>query len=252
MAASHPLPTHSFQPSCFLTLPAEIRISIYQFIFFDSWIQIETLKRLGEHGWSWRDIRRVGNCKRHQILLSCRHFYREARAMWYASTIWDFNSLTVRPFLDASNIRPYLTCIKYVHLRDVHDLTQLWPGLLPSLRYVVAGKVNLIPWINGKSFEDMGVEETLRIVKSHLFGDKNVKTRIWNYLYHDGEGQKFLRKRSFCLHFRIDIDHFWPNGHNLDSQRSRTPTTWRFLVDLDSNTVEKHMVGPVHPRTSAD
>jgi hypothetical protein len=165
--------------------------------------------------------------------------------MWYSSTTWDFSSLTVRPFLDAANARSYLACIKYVQLRDVHDLTQLWPGLLPSLRYVVAGTGVAKSRVDRKSFEDMGVEETFQIVRNYLFREKEVKTRICAYLYHDGEGQKFPRKRSFCLHFRISIVHYPPRGRNTRSRSTPTPTIWSFLVDLDANTIEKHSLGAV-------
>jgi hypothetical protein len=240
----------SLPPCRFLTLPAETRVSIYEFIFLDNCVQIKTKKRLWEVGWSWREIHRVGCCQRHQILLTCRQCYREGRGMWYSSTTWDFSSLTVRPFLDAANARPYLACIKYVQLRDVHDLTQLWPGLLPSLRYVVAGTGVAKYRVDRKSFEDMGVEEIFQIVRNYLFREKEVKTRICAYLYHDGEGQKFPRKRSFCLHFRISIVHYPPRGHNTRSQTTPPPppppTIWSFLVDLDANTVEKRSLGAVH------
>lgn len=235
----------SLQPYRFLTLPAEVRVSIYGFIFLDNCVQIKTKKGLLEAGWSWREIRRVGCCERHQILLTCRQCYREGRGMWYSSTTWDFFSLTVRPFLDAANARSYLACIKYVQLRDVHDLTQLWPGLLPSLRYVVAATGCAKSWLGGKSFEDMSVEETFQIVRNCLFKEKEVKTRICAYLYHDGEGQKFPRKRSFCLQFRISIVHYLPSRRDTHSHTDPTPTLWSFLVDLDSNTVEKRSLGAV-------
>jgi hypothetical protein len=246
MAASLPLPAPPFQQSRFLNLPAEIRVSIYEFIFLDSWVQIETEKGVREYGWSWRNIRRVVHCARHQILLSCQHCYREARGIWYASTIWDFNSLTVRPFLDAANVQSYLSHIKYVNLRDVHDLTQLWPALLPSLRYVVAS-VGPTPFRgrHRKSLADMDVEETVRIVKSYLFREKKVTTRICDYLSHEGVGQKYPRKSTFCLHFCININNLRPNAQKSDSRKPRRPTTWGFLVDLDTDTVEKFLVTPV-------
>lgn len=57
----------------------------------------------------------------------------------------------------------------------MHDLTELWPGLLPSLRYVVAGVPNYLPWFGKMAFEDMGAEETIRIVKNRMFREEGVK-----------------------------------------------------------------------------
>lgn len=242
MAAGPQLLAPSCQPSRFLTIPAEIRASVYELIFVDSWVEVQTKKLHHERGWSWRDIRQVGRRERHHVLLSCRHCYREARSIWYACTLWDFASLTVRPFLDAANVKPYLVCIKYVHLRDVHDLTQLRHCLLPSLRYVVVGKRSVTPSKSRKSFGDMSVEETFHIVKSHLFLEKEVKTRICDYLYYDGEGQNFPRERSFRLQFSVKIDHQPSNASSCC-----TPTTWSFLVDLDSNAVEKDVVRRIRP-----
>jgi hypothetical protein len=224
------------KPSRFLILPAEVRVSIYEFLFLDSWVQVATK---GTCPWNWHTIRRIAHCTRHQILLTCRHCYLEARNIWYASTIWDFNSLTVRPFLDATNVRPYLASIRYVNLRDVHDLTQLWPALLPSLRYVVASVPNYLPWFGKMAFEDMDAEETIRIVKNRMFGEKGVKSRIYDYLYHDGVGQKLLRKKDFCLHI---FTTFCQCRQHIPT---REVIFWNFLVDLDTDTVEKHRVGPV-------
>jgi hypothetical protein len=238
------LPAPASQPSRFLILPAEIRVSICEFLFSDSWIQVVTN---GASPLDWRNIRRVAHCARHQILLTCWHCYLEARNLWYASTIWDFNSLTVRPFLDATNVRPYLASIRYVNLRDVHDLTQLWPDLLPSLQYVVAGVPRNLPWLGRTAFEDMDAEETIRIVKDRILGETSVKSRICNYLYHDGVGQKLPRKKNFCLHFFTTINQCWRNIQTGDSQGHFNHVTWNFLVDFDTNTVQKHRVGPVLP-----
>jgi hypothetical protein len=234
------LPVSASQPSRFLVLPAEIRVSIYEFLFLDSWMQVATR---GAYPWNWHTIRRIAHCTRHQILLTCWHCYLEARHIWYASTVWDFNSLTVRPFLDATNVRPYLASIRYVNLRDVHDLTQLWPGLLPSLKYVVAGVPNSLPWLGNTSFENLDSEETIRFVKSCIFWEEGVKNRICNYLYHDGVGQTLPRKKNFCLHFFTTFYQCQPNTQRGDFLFDRI--TWNFLIDLDTDTVEKHRIGPV-------
>jgi hypothetical protein len=230
------------QPSRFLALPAEIRVSIYEFLFSGSWIEVAIKET---YPWNWRNICRITHCTEHQILLTCWHCYLEARNLWYASTMWDFNSLTVRPFLDATNVRPYVASIRYVNLRDVHDLTQLWPGLLPSLRYVVARVPNHLPWLGKTAFGDMDTEGTIRTVKNRTFGEKSVKSRICDYLYHDGVGQKLPRKKNFCLHFFTTINQGWRNIQTGDLQGHFNHVTWKFSVDLDTDTVKKHRVGPV-------
>ena len=227
----------------FLSLPAEMRFQIYELLFSDSWIQVETKKKYTEDGWSWHDIRRVAHGTWHQILLTCWPCYQEARGLWYFSTIWAFDSLTLRPFLDAPSTQPCLAGIKYVHLRDVHDLTQLSPDLLPSLEYVVAGVPNLVPWYGKKGFEDMDAEELFGVVKSRVFRDQSVKTRICGYLYHDGARQKFLRTRSFGVHFFIVIRDRWRATQSGHSHTGRHLITWHFLLDLDARTVRKHMLG---------
>jgi hypothetical protein len=138
-----------------------------------------------------------------------------------------------------------------MQLRGVHDLTQLWPRLLPSLRYVVVAVQNHAIWNASESFQDMDNEETIRVVKNCLFRYKSVKTRICDYLYHDGADQKLLRKKSFCLHFSIDIDRFGPNDQGTGLLGLYTRTCWRFLVDLDTNPVQKYIVEPVRLRMPA-
>ena len=203
---------------------------IYKIVFADSWVQIQTQKKLRDAGWTWRRINRLTHCPRHQILLTSRVCYREALGLWYSSTLWDFDSLTVRPFLDAANMRPHVSRIKFVNLRDVHDLTQLWSDLLPSLRHVVVSMVNPVTFYDDKDFENLAGEGRVQAVTHLLFRRQCIKTRICNYLYHDGLGQKLPRKKNVCLRF------FFVEQKN---GRAGLPiSNRRFLVDLETNTVE--------------
>jgi hypothetical protein len=108
----------------------------------------------------------------------------------------------------------------------------------------VAGVPNYLPWLGKMGFEDMEAEETIRIVKNRILGEKTVKSRICDYLYHDGVSQKLPRKKNFCLHFFTTIGQCQRNIQTGDLQGLFKHVTWNFLVDLDTDTVEKHMVGP--------
>jgi hypothetical protein len=73
----------------FLSLPAEIRLKVYGFVFGDSRMFLgrprpETRAAITrKHHPSWAD-----STFRHQILLTCRLCYTEARQLFYSSAVW--------------------------------------------------------------------------------------------------------------------------------------------------------------------
>lgn len=70
-------------PSPFLRLPAEVRFMIYEFLFAKS--QVETRPP--------PPTLRIGLQAYYRILFTCRLCLREARSLFYRSTLWMFRDL---------------------------------------------------------------------------------------------------------------------------------------------------------------
>ena len=79
---------HSGRParSGFLTIPMEIRLQIYEFVFNDSRVYFKA-------DFFRRPIFRSYSTVRHQILLVCRQCQREGLVLFYGMTQWDFGKL---------------------------------------------------------------------------------------------------------------------------------------------------------------
>jgi hypothetical protein len=123
-------PSAHASPCTFLSVPAEIRRKIYEFVFEGNTVFVKPGKRIT------RTIKITRSPEAlYQLLLTCRLCHNEARPFFYSSTIWVIDDqYTFDHFVLSTRSTGDSCSVKYVHIALVADLAQLRYELLPSLK----------------------------------------------------------------------------------------------------------------------
>jgi hypothetical protein len=123
--------------SPFLTLPSEIRLRIYQFVFAGNNVTVRPSKKITRSF-----IFSHTENARHQILLTCRLCHSEGRGFFYSSTTWNIQSSDILfQFISNAMSTNDTAFVKQIQLADVDDLFFLPDDLLPSLKTVAVAPI---------------------------------------------------------------------------------------------------------------